>query len=85
MTFKLQIVHVTALKATTIKDQKYNLGNVEFELSLTSGSKIRLYGHHNSKEVEQMKATAINLKDICKFVDKKICKYDRKEVLIYNT
>lgn len=61
-----------------MKDAKFNLGNIGFELTLTTGSKVRIHGQHDSKVVEQLRAKQIGFQEIYKFIDKKVCKYKVK-------
>lgn len=56
------------------KDEKYNIGNVPFELIIKPNSKVNILGMFDDKDVPELKYHEIELNKVDKFVGKKIGK-----------
>lgn len=67
------IVYITALTASIPRDQKYNQGNVPFELVCKTNSRVYNLGMHRS-DAPELEIKNVRLEDALNHLDQKISK-----------
>lgn len=81
------VVHLTSLTSSIPKDQKYNAGNVPFELLIKPNSKIHILGTFGAKGIPELTINNIEIKDVFKFVDQKVavCGFIKSPLKLYQS